>query len=114
MHQAVLPAINREKEQNSKVGRISGATAGRSKVKTPYNPMQGRVHLHARASQSAEGGLCTGAGGLGLVSSGGAHLDVQGGDAQLLRSRYATQTTNNGGNQRWTGLYSRLASDGVR
>lgn len=50
-------------------------------------------HLHARASQSAEGGLCAGAGGLGLVSSGGAHLDVQGGDAQLLRSRYATQET---------------------
>lgn len=44
-------------------------------------------HLHAGASEGAEGGLCAGAGGLGLVTTGGAHLDVQGGDAQFLKNR---------------------------
>lgn len=51
--------------------------------------------LHACASQSAEGGLCAGARGLGLVSAGGAHLDVQGGDAQLLWATIYRQRRNN-------------------
>lgn len=42
-------------------------------------------HLHARAGEGTEGGLGARAGGLGLVAAGGAHLDVQGGDAQLLQ-----------------------------
>lgn len=64
--------------------------------KTPHK-RKDAFHLHARASQRAEGGLCAGTGGLRLVSSGGAHLDVEGGDAQLLRSRYAAQATHSSG-----------------
>lgn len=41
--------------------------------------------LHAGAGQGAQGALGAGAGGLGLVAAGGAQLDVQGVDAQLLR-----------------------------
>ena len=40
--------------------------------------------LHAGTGESAERGLGAGAGGLGAVAAGGADLDVQGVDAQLL------------------------------
>lgn len=39
---------------------------------------------HAGAGESAEGRLGTGAGGLGAVTAGGADLDVEGRDAELL------------------------------
>jgi len=40
--------------------------------------------LHAGTGQSAEGVLGTGSGGLGSVSSDGAELDVESGDAESL------------------------------
>lgn len=42
------------------------------------------ANLDAGTGQSAQGGLGAGAGGLGAVAAGGAQLDVQGIDAQLL------------------------------
>lgn len=52
-------------------------------------------HLHAGAGERAKGGLRARAGGLGLVAAGGAHLDVKGGDTQLLQNRETTPTTRN-------------------
>ena len=42
------------------------------------------ANLQAGAGQGAEGALGTGSGGLGTVATGGADLDVEGGDAELL------------------------------
>lgn len=42
------------------------------------------ANLHRRTGQSAQGGLGTGSRGLGAVTTGGAQLDVQGGDSQGL------------------------------
>lgn len=55
-------------------GRVGG---GRGDVLDAAN-------LHAGTGEGAEGGLGTGAGGLGGVTAGGADLDVQGVDAELL------------------------------
>lgn len=64
---------------------LDGQQASKQTERKPIECRSSNHHLHARASEGAEGGLCAGAGGLRLVSAGGAHLDVQGGDAQLLK-----------------------------
>lgn len=42
---------------------------------------------HASASESTEGALCTGAGGLGASTTGCTELDVEGSDADLAAAR---------------------------
>lgn len=44
------------------------------------------TNAHTRASQGAEGALGTGSGSLGAIATGGADLDVEGGDTELLAS----------------------------
>jgi hypothetical protein len=56
--------------------------------------------LHACTCQGTQGALCTRAGGLGLVATGGAQLDVQGSDAQLLWGKHSSsrvRQVRNGG-----------------
>lgn len=53
--------------------------------------------LHARTGQGTEGGLGTGAGGLGAVTTSGTDLDVQGGDAQLLAASGDVLSSQHGG-----------------
>lgn len=42
------------------------------------------ANAHAGTGEGAEGGLGTGAGGLGAVTTSGSDLDVEGSDAELL------------------------------
>jgi hypothetical protein len=64
---AAVPAAAAE------VGAIAAVTA-----------LTNAADLHASACQGTQGGLGTRTRGLGLVAAGGAQLDVQGVDSQLL------------------------------
>lgn len=64
------------------------------------------ANLHGRTSQSPQGGLSSGSGSLGLVSTSRAQLDVQSGDSQNLAPLGNILKRGNGGERKLINIVS--------
>ena len=65
-------------------GKRVECISAKSSTVVAVGPHTDAADAHARAGEGAEGRLGTGTGSLGAISTGGADLDVEGGDAELL------------------------------